>query len=179
VSTRAIIGEKDAIHVWTGRFHHWDGYPHGLGKALYRFYNGYFEKDMRAMKQVLLKDHPAGWSNIVGCDLSKEVGFRERQAAPPDLSPAERTRWEKEVSEAPQCYCHGSRHEPAHRCTPDAAWGAEWAYILDGHSMAIWEAMHGNRQHSTGFFGVNDNEAWLEVGVVDLDGPEPDWSQYE
>lgn len=71
MSTRSEIFGPDG----KGRYHHWDGYPLGVGRTLWALYHGHFERDVRAMRKVLLEDHPAGWSTINGADWSLEPGF--------------------------------------------------------------------------------------------------------
>ena len=79
MSTRAAIARAvdkgdGGIH-FEGRYHHWDGYPTGLGATLYEAYNGFFQRDLDAMLKYLVDDHPAGWSTINGSDFSLEPGF--------------------------------------------------------------------------------------------------------
>jgi hypothetical protein len=71
MSTRAVIARTtDAGRTFRGVYHHWDGYPSGLGATLWRLYRGHFSGRADDMLQVLIDDHPAGWSNILGADWS-------------------------------------------------------------------------------------------------------------
>jgi len=70
MATRAIIARQRG-DGWEGRYHHWDGYPPGLGAALYDLYNGHFQRDIGRMLAVLIDDHPAGWSSIIDADWSQ------------------------------------------------------------------------------------------------------------
>lgn len=88
MSTRAAIARPNG-DGFLGRYHHWDGYPQGLGQTLYELaqsnekrhamelpptpWNG----DVEQMLKVLIDDHPAGWSTINGADFSLLPGFIE------------------------------------------------------------------------------------------------------
>ncbi len=82
MSTRSVIA-RQAGDGFIGRYHHSDGYPSGVGAAIYKLYNGYFKQDAKRMLEVLIDEHPAGWSTIVGSglgevtDFSKAIGFHE------------------------------------------------------------------------------------------------------
>ena len=75
MSTRSAIATIDADFAttgnFTGRYHHWDGYPSGLGSGLYKMMNGqnYLGKTIGsrdAVAKFLLQDHPAGFSSVNG-----------------------------------------------------------------------------------------------------------------
>lgn len=160
MSTRAMIGRKTA-EGFAGRYHHWDGYPSGLGRALYELRNGHFHGDTAAMLAVLLDQHPAGWSTIVDRDFAQ--------------SPA----WGSKT--APECLCHGGRHDPTWKVTQAnaAGSGCEYAYVFDGDAMAVLSAQTEGRQ-MIGFGGYGDPDAaWVELARVDLNGPAPDWEAIE
>ena len=42
MSTREVIARQKG-DVFEGRYHHWDSYPSGLGKALWELANGTFK----------------------------------------------------------------------------------------------------------------------------------------
>jgi hypothetical protein len=56
-----------------GRYHHYDGYPAGLGTSLLLAQRDNF-KTIAEMVQVLVFDHPAGWSTINGADWTLTPG---------------------------------------------------------------------------------------------------------
>lgn len=138
MSTRAAIARPAADGGWEGRYHHFDGYPTGLGKALFDLYHGHFNRDVRAMQKFLIDDHPAGWSSIIGTDFTLPPGFNR--------------------GNQPKCYCHGDRSEGPFeplRCKGsdhhgdhcdgsecDPVW-IEWAYVLGPEGMAVYG--HGHR----------------------------------
>ena len=65
-----------------GRYHHWDSYPSGLGATLWNLYHGHFQKDLNQMLQVLIDEHPAGWSTINNKDFAKDPGFEDPYKLP-------------------------------------------------------------------------------------------------
>lgn len=144
--TRAIIARQRG-DGWEGRYHHADGYPAGLGAALYALYHGHFQRDIERMLAVLIDEHPAGWSSIIGADWSQVPRYH---LAWPD------------TDTAPACFCHGSRHEPPALYTSDAPQYQDYLYVLSpiGRTMAV--------------FRTPDTETLL--AIVRLDDQPPDWS---
>jgi hypothetical protein len=147
MSTRGIIAWPEKTMGWEGVYHHWDSYPSGLGKALWHSLHGHFAGDVGAMLQVLIVEHPAGWSTILSdtaapcADWTQVPGFVNPTG---DVSFDTPTR--------PQCYCHGDRSDPARRLVT------------------------GLGAHAVGMFGSNPGVArWRQCAVIDLDGPEPSW----
>lgn len=66
MSTRSVIAVSNVTGTdFIGVFHHWDGYPSGVGKALYTLYRERFGRDLEAMTQTLIYDRPSGWDSIV------------------------------------------------------------------------------------------------------------------
>ncbi len=175
MSTRSIIARTGGEHrdSFHGRYHHSDGYASGVGATLYQLYNGFFEKDLERMLKVLLDDHPAGWSNINGCDWGMEPGWY-------DMDRSNGQTWEEYYNSPayrrPKCYCHGERHEEASEFTSDMppSW-CEWAYAINPktHKMFVHKC--------TGVIQVNGEERdkWTLVEEVDLDGPAPDWAKMD
>lgn len=156
MSTRAVIARPSATG-FVGRYHHWDGYPSGLGAALFGLWRNRYGRDSAAMLRELVDEHPAGWSTIVGADWSHAPGWG--------------------VAGAPQCYCHGQRHESGALYTERNAQasGCEWAYVIDGASMTIARAYTGDAP-MVGMWGSGDPLArWEEVAVIDLAGEVPRW----
>lgn len=156
---------------WSGRYHHWDSYPKGLGKTLWELYHGQFKKDIRRMLRVLIDEHPAGWSTINRKDFSLEPGYSD-------------------VGDgvAPNCYCHGGRSEEAWLVTQDDASGSgvEYVYGFDeGPTLVILSAFCADDgpfagQKMVGAFGMGDPAAtWREIARAPLTGPEPDWGRVE
>jgi len=119
MSTNACIARlTDA--GFEGCYHHWDGIPSELGAKLYR---EALVRGTKPLLKLLLDDHPAGWSSIVGTDLDREAGFTEHPPAFGTPEYAENTR-------KPSCYCHGDRHEEPRLLAQDTA-KVPWAYAFD------------------------------------------------
>ena len=180
MSTRAAIARLTCVSPvkWAGRYHHWDGYPSGLGATLWKLYHGHFKRDLGPMLKVLLDDHPAGWSSLNAADFDQEPGF----ADPLDSS--------NQSVDQPQCYCHGDRQETEWLVTDENASGSgcEWAYAFT--SAKTTDGTHYNTMlvlssympdgKMIGYFGMGNSEAvWPVVAVVDLNGEEPNWEQIE
>ena len=169
MSTRSIIARK-TDKGFTGVYHHWDGYPTGLGCTLYEMYNE-GDKDLDGMLTFLIDTHPAGWSSINGVDWSKPIGFIEK--------------YDPENRDTPQCFCHGSRRENAEPIDQDTECGAEFAYVfekdkeLETDLMHIYERQYEDGEHTMEFFGLTNSGAkWVPVHTVDLLlNTEPEWDQ--
>jgi hypothetical protein len=78
MSTRSEIFGPDG----RGRYHHFDGYPSGVGATLWELYRHVFECNIGEMRKVLIDDHPAGWSTI---NVSVE-GWKARKPGYVDIS---------------------------------------------------------------------------------------------
>lgn len=190
MSTRGAIARM--THVlplhWAGRYHHWDSYPTGLGKELWRLFHGHFKRDLDTMLRVLIDEHPAGWSTITGADFRLTPGWGE----PPNC---DATTEVENPGCRPSCYCHGERSEEAWLVTDKNASGsgAEWAYVftsvlaLDSDkkeerlcTMLVLSSYFASGEKMIGMFGMGDPKAqWRIAAVVDLQGPEPDWEHIE
>jgi hypothetical protein len=140
-------------------YHHWDGYPEGVGATLYHIAHGVFGGDIEQMTHVLVDEHK-GWSTINGADWSKPIGFG---------------------SPGPQCYCHGERSEQLDNFSlkDGPGSGCEWAYVIfpDG-KMLVLSSYSQDGTKMIGMFGMGDEAAeWKLAAEVQLNGgPEPDWS---
>lgn len=207
MSTRSVIGRKTASG-FTGVYHHWDGYPSGLGAQLFEVFNGYFKRDMPAMLKYLIDDHPAGWSTIVGADFTIAPGQRKRDEGPCALCGC--PNWmhytqyyashnlptppsfngtsahvfnhgykESETPQGPECY------PDREACIMDEASasgsGCEWAYVFAGKStMEIYSSYHPTGGKMIGMFGCGNPDArWYLIASVDLTAAEPNWKQIE
>lgn len=173
MSTRGCIARlqrKNPLE-FKGVYHHWDGYPSGLGQALFLLRNTEFGGDTEAMLKTLIDDHPAGWSTVVGATFSKSPGFRARGAKSTDAD-----------DDAPQCYCHGTRSEPGWIVTQRNAAGSgiEFAYAFDGDTMLVLGSYVADGEKMIGMFGCGDgNAVWRVIAEVNLDGSAPDWEMLD
>lgn len=83
MSTRSCIA-RPTESGFTGVYHHWDGYPSGLGLTLWQLAQpmGPFHGNIGKMLKVLIDEHPAGWSTINGADFSLKPGYDEFRQRP-------------------------------------------------------------------------------------------------
>ena len=192
MGTRACIARKTP-QGFQGRYHHWDGYPTGLGKALFTLYEGHFRRDLEAMLKTLVDDHPAGWSTICDKDFGIEPGFEERTPCvlcgkEYSYNHDQENGHEFRLSNRPRCYCHGDRREGPWEVNQKnaAGSGCEWAYVFERvngkdimHILSSYCSSRGIKgQKMIGCFGYGDRSAvWVEIFAVDLDAQEaPDWA---
>lgn len=188
MSTRSVIARKDGMS-FKGVYHHWDGYPSGLGATLFELRNGHFKGDTQAMLSALIDDHPAGWSTINGADWTQCPGFTQDQynceiCGEPDWKhyaqnyashglpepPHPEGNWcvfdhspkRPETARRPECYCHGQRHEEANAITEQNAadCGCEWAYVFDGNGkMEVQSSYRRDGHKMIGMFGCGDPDS--------------------
>jgi hypothetical protein len=193
MSTRSAIVRLTSREPvgWSGRYHHWDSYPSGLGRTLWSLYHAQFGCDLGLMLKVLIDEHPAGWSTIVGADFTQEAGFQELrlcgdaradEPAPNDPCGA--------VAHAapPQCYCHGERSEAGWEVTQEnaAGSGCEYVYAFPPTSeqepdrMLILSSYIASGHKMVGMFGMGDPQAqWRVLAEVLLQDTEPDWERLD
>lgn len=62
---------------WTGRYVNSDGYPDGLGTALFEAYHTAFDGDVQAMINKLILEPTHDWSALAGTDMSLEPAWYE------------------------------------------------------------------------------------------------------
>ena len=193
MSTRSAIARltsRDPL-AFEGRYHHWDGYPSGLGRTLWHLYHTHFGRDLSAMLTVLLDRHPAGWSTIVGADFSQEAGFQELRLCG-DVKADEPVLDDPcgSVPHAapPQCYCHGERSEAAWEVTQENASGSGCEYVYaflptseqEPDRMLILCSYIASGQKMVGMFGMGDPQAqWRVLAEVLLQDVEPDWDRLD
>lgn len=167
MATRAVIARATGDQTFEGVYHHWDGYPSALGATLFELYNKEFDQNSERMLKVLIDDHKAGWSTINKADFTLASGFYE----------------DRKRDNRPQCYCHGDRSEPANLLTERTAsgCGCEYAYVFrktdaGNDEMLVRSSYRDNGSKMIGAFGAGDPAAtWRTIGVVLLNGAEPDW----
>ena len=162
MSTRSAIGRVTGPGKFSAIYHHWDGYPTGLGATLWELYHTHFKKDIEAMLKFLIDDHPAGWSTINGADFSLPAGYNE------DIGG-------REKPHGPSCFCHGGRNEEKGWVITEknaSGSGCEYVYAFtkkEGHNIMLVLSKDGNKM--VGFFGFGDKKAtWKQIAEIDLDG---------
>lgn len=175
VSTRGAIAVPNPHRKgWWGRYHHFDSYPMGLGQELFRLYHDTFDRDATLMAQVLVHEHPAGWSNLVRPYTPRPFEREDFEHA------GFRGLGDPEHDAYPLCYCHGARKESAHALTCACPGGPEgcgpvfieWAYVLTVTGMFVATSWHPNAEAGRAL-------VHRLVALVDWDRPEPDWVQVQ
>ena len=164
MSTRGTIARVNG-DGFKGVYHHWDSYPEGLGQTLWRLFHEHFDQDIERMLEVLIDEHPAGWSTINGKDFSLAPGY---------------VNGFDEKGSQPLCFCHGDRHEEAQVVTEkDAAGiGVEWVYAFRDTVMLVLSSYNADGHKMIGMFGMGNEDArWKIVAQIDLLGEEPDWER--
>jgi hypothetical protein len=178
MSTNGIIARSTGEGTFAGRYHHWDSYPSGLGVALVELYRGHFKRNLDRMLQVLLDEHPAGWSTIVHKDFKLKPGYTNVAARPEGVSIEE---FQKQpLNCRPQCYCHGARHEEGFLHDEKSECGASWAYVFetipahdDEPEQTILHVLFPEKNQSGEY-------PWKEAGRIDLDSEDKiDWVTIE
>lgn len=170
MSTRGLIMRYTPEGGLFGRYHHFDSYPTGLGKTLWRTLHGHFGGDLAAMLKVLIDDHPAGWSSINDCNWNLEPGYGlgpknyygDRKYRTPDG----KTDFAKIYADTPPaCYCHGERSEERQDIT-EKGFKDSWAEYVYAFNV-------GDRRLDI-FTPAGYPAPFAEI---DLDGPEPEWEE--
>jgi hypothetical protein len=166
MSTPGIISRSTGEGTFTGRYHHWDSYPHGLGVALVELYRGHFKRDLERMLHMLLDEHKS-WSTIVHKDFTLKPGYTNIAPRPEGMSIEEFQN--QPLNRRPQCHCHGARREEGFITDEKTDCCAEWAYVFEvipGHDgqpeQKLLHVLFPERTPS----GEN---AWKEAGRIDLD----------
>ena len=120
MSTRAIISrailtdDSQYNGEFKGVYHHWDGYPTGLGAKLIELLNDKFKGNLSSMLNWVIDKHPAGWSSLYG---NSENKYR------------------------PECYCHPKRKRAAELMSyvdQNSDCSQEWIYVFDVQNRLLY-----------------------------------------
>ena len=76
MSTRSVIAVAESPMKWEGKYHHWDGYPEGLGKAIMQAYEG----DVNELVRAFLNEEVHHWSTAVGYNMKLPVNHKPEGA---------------------------------------------------------------------------------------------------
>ncbi|MBL8165415.1 MAG: hypothetical protein JNJ61_25755 [Anaerolineae bacterium] len=160
MATRALIGiyEAGKGSSWRATYHHWDGYPTGLGRALWRIYHDIYPGLLSAMMEFIVDAHPEGWSTLAGRDFRKrptwfdgsvEMMLKEQGMAWYELPPL----------------AYKYRGDDPMPADETSNFGQEWAYVFDlqSNTMTILERVSWH------------NLSYAEKATIPLNGMEPDW----
>jgi hypothetical protein len=181
MSTRSLIARATGEGTFKGVYHHWDGYPTGLGKYLTEILAGPFAGDLPRMLGTLIDEHPAGWSTIVGKDFTLKPGYTAESLTHPCSSRMSDADYHAAMQQfralpdfrRPQCYCHGNRREEVQALTERDDVGAEWAYVFDLEERILHVCNREKHPDTNEFF-------WNDVARIDLDSVnEVNWTHVE
>lgn len=131
VSTKGFIAVPAGV-TWRGRYHHWDSYPSGLGRELFRVYSEAFGGDAQRMRSVLTEDHTE-WAFAMG-DWSQPPHFYD---LPDEIG-------------APRCYCHGGDGVDVWYGPDDTDMYAEFSYIIRDEGLDVLASID-KRWHRLGW----------------------------
>ncbi len=150
MSTRGVIAvaENDNPLTFSGRYHHWDSYPLGLGKTLWDLYQTTYYGNFDALKKDLIEDHPLGWSSINDNNMTCYCHSR------------------KEVGEQIVTHLNAAKI------------GCEYAYILGEHEMIILSSYSGDTKMIGMFGAGDKTAVWKLIGMVPWKEPEPNWTTF-
>lgn len=147
MATRSIIAKRTA-EGWEGRYHHWDGYPTGLGAGLIDHVHRY---GAPFVVQKLVDEEPVGWSTVIERDLEKSPTWEETEVGP-DERPA------------PLSYfTRGEEPRPPFTHDSTMVTDAEYLYVID-----VWEDKMTVCKRPYG------DDRWHKIGEVGLS---LDWDQ--
>lgn len=180
MSTRACIAKASGQDSWQGVYSHYDGYPSGIGREIWRIIHwSYFKKSENGPQRMTIDDyrdalekfcktyiaeHPGGWSSF----------------------------------EAGVCYCHDPLFKKrdgalSGRITsddPDPLF-IEWVYVLDPEtiSMTIYSHIEVSTEEPVRRNPLNLGDGQWDYGHcicrhvricwIDLMGEEPEWKDIE
>jgi hypothetical protein len=176
MATRSVIARKTE-QGWSGVYHHWDGYPSGLGAHLWKLLRDRYAGDVERLLAEVVDAHPGGWSHLMEGDIltprpgGHALGLTVRGRGPACYC---HTYAEAEYPEATfhGCECRDPNVEDP-SCNPPEI---EWVYVFDPSSrtLEVLAAVPAGKNQAG-----EDRYEHRSVVTVDIDGPEPDWGEIE
>lgn len=164
--------------TWEGRLHASDSYPNGLGRELWKQFRGFFGGSFEAARQYLYHDHPAGFSTIVGADLSLPCGYTNDYGRNYEKQPDGRPDFSKPLPHGAPCFCHGDREDEHYSVTDDEGAHYPWLYLFIDMGYTVELRVYTDAEQE-GAEGVTLS-IWQEVGRIDLsESTEPNWDHIE
>jgi hypothetical protein len=147
MSTRAFIARQTDLAdnvfgcTFARRYHHFDGYPSGLGQFLAKALREQFQGDVESLLRRLIDSKAAkcGWSTILHCDLSltpvsPEDHMRYYRAWQDNPGP----QTEHDYHKVPVCYAaRGTEEEDLLTQDSDLSW-LDWGYIFGTYALEVW-----------------------------------------
>lgn len=116
IIAKAILEDGEYKGKYTGVYHHWDGYPTGVGAKLIELLNTRFKGNLGSMLYWLIDQHSAGWSSLHG---NRDNGYK------------------------PECYCHPKRKDRKPEAKgqfvdQDSDCCQEWTYVFDTENRLLY-----------------------------------------
>lgn len=155
MGTRSIVGFPHGDGV-KGRYCHWDGYPTGVGSALWRI----IERDGADKARFVLTEQHYGWSSVNAEDVQDLDASRGdgRFVGVPGYGIAYTT---EQDQSSPDWWCYAPKTEDGDNC------GTEYGYAIGPKALTVFK-LH-----------WDDREPPKCLGVFRYDAPEPDWAAVE
>lgn len=161
--------------AWEGRIHSSDSYPTALGRTLWQQFREYFGRDFAAARKYLVEDHPAGFSTIVGADLSLPCGYTNDFESAWEKLPDGRADFSKPLPHGARCYCHGDRSNEHYLITDADGAHYPWLYLFVDMGYTVELRIYTDKETE----GVTV-PVWEEVGRIDCtENKEPNWEAVE
>lgn len=139
MSTRSAVCRPEG-DGWRGPYVHSDGYPTGVGAALFAAHSETFAGDTEAMRVALVDREKIGWSALAGFDLAGEPHWSDGPGdewRKPDGGVDWEAYWSHQRTLGPKSYtARGESPEHAIVVTQDEN-TQEWAYILTDAALMI------------------------------------------
>ena len=152
MSTRSIIGyyTDEEKKAWKGVYHHWDGYPTGVGVTLLKLGR---ERGFAFIKKRIVDDTPQGWSTI-----NKDW----------DLEPVNMRELENFMdNKAPEHYAPDEGDMVFTEKSSPGESGMEYLYLISEKGIDIYEAFyHSEGEHMVGMFGMGAPDIGEGEGCV-------------
>lgn len=149
MGTRSIVGLKTG-KGWFGRYVHWDGYPSGVGAAVWHI----ARRDGLAKATSTLLTENFSWSTLTA---QKEPNTEE-------------------FGYDPECFVKGYGYKHADANFDDIItddgdkWGTEWAYIISREGLRIYKVNWENETNELITVGWGDTKTAIDWTFIDSIG---------
>lgn len=155
MSTRSIIGyrkveDPNTVH---GVYHHFDGYPTGLGAELHRAYDLNFDTPMSMVIRLIINT-PQGWSSLDANDLSGSYAAGDHDMIY-------------------ECQCGKGVYD---LCSPLFT---EWMYVITSEGLEVWKSVNAGGDVPFDINNPDQGYRHVYITTVRWDAEEVDWQAIE
>lgn len=192
MSTRAVIA-RETETGFSGVYHHWDGYPSGLGRTLFHLATTLFKEQRDKLLAILIDAHPQGWSTINrDWNLAPQALDRISLDGCAHCDQTRRLHWDGDndqvlghpYSQPPQYYDDAVAANAATALLTEhnaSKSGCEWAYVFtERDTLKLLSSYQRDGSKMIGMFGCGDDDAlWFLVAEINLQEQAPDWKKIE